>query len=271
MAGYFFRKHFTVKSLLFLILALVSLEIFCQQSPRALNVELYSGMVQNTTSNRLLNYYTYSGADFMPLLLAINYKTDKSLYTLSLHYNKSRLKPVDIEKSYYPHIYLDQSDFEYDLAYYRKVISKSRYLSFYVGISNNSYFVTQKQYYENQLFDNTLRYRKAYTYSFNFSPGILMDFIYNRHKIEITTSYSLINVLSYPDDNYVKQIGFENQHKWTISLLKDPGFDLSAAYKYSVTSSIDIIAQYNVSYFSVSSPESKYLQELYLVGIAKTF
>lgn len=233
-----------------------------------------SGMIQQTTNDRLLNYYSYSGNATIPISLSGSYRVNKNFFALNLLYYTARLNPLRLPDHSYEYNYIEHRDAEFKLEYFREVVKFKNYIQGYIGLENSSYFAEQTQNYSG-LFYPAEGFRKSYDASIiNLSPMISVNFRLKKNSLIIKAGYSLLQYAARPDDDYVKQIGLHNVFHWSLYNPEQyKRIFFSAVYQYEISNGFGIALEYTMLYRTYTSSGNyyKYLRNSWLLGVFKTF
>lgn len=264
-----------MKVYLLIIFLLVACKLIYGQHTQQNKVSVYvkSGLIQQTTNDRLLNYYNYSG-NAMAFSLYGSYVRNKNLLTLNLLHQTTKLYPINLINNYYAYNYIQHRDTELKLEYFREMTKLNNYIVAYIGVENISHITLQKETYKSLLFNNAEEIRKSYDVSaISLSPMLLVNFRLKKNNLILKTGCSLLHYAARPDDNFVKQTGLENKIHWNLFWPKEyKSILFSATYQYEISNAFGVMAEYNILYRTYSSfNDYKYLRYSYLLGVGKTF
>ena len=265
------KKH-VILSAFFLILA--KHNMFCQETEQLkFNIGISSGYAGNTTSDRLLNYYIYSGHTFLPLNVTGSYLRQKNLIIVKFFYYNLKSLPNNLNHAFYEYNYIKNWTTALDIAYYRKVLSIQNNIRIFAGIENSAYTIIHQEFYKNLLYDYAMGYRKSYDLTpVNLSPELLVSGSVKKNSIRLQAGFSLVTLASRPSDDYTKQLGLNTKFTWKTYFPGNyKGWNLSVLYQYNIFKSFDLTAEFNVLYHSYAMDEYKYLQKLVFIGIIKEF
>jgi hypothetical protein len=261
--------------------ALVIFLIFCkttftdgqEQKPSNFTLSVSSGLIKNATSDRLLNYFVYTGYTLQTIKLEASYTNHNNIFSCQIIYSKSHLIVSELNHSLYEYNDINNWEGEFNLEYYRNIWHVNSHIQIFIGVSNNAYFNVLKENFKNILYDYATSFRKSYDVSIlNLSPNVLIRYHCNKHQFLIKSAYTFLNIASRPDDDYVKQVGQDNIMKWRFYSFRDYiNFQFTTSYQYQVFNKMSLTLEYKLGYRTYTTPsEFKYLQKCLFVGITKS-
>lgn len=238
------------------------------------NLCVSSGITKNTSRDRLLNYYTYSGFAWHNIKLEGFASLGENFLLARLSFTNSKLNPEQLNKAYYNNNYVNLWSSYWSLEYYHTIWKATKRLNIGLGAAYHTYLTVEKENFKNTLYDDVNRFRKSYDISvLDLAPSLSVSYKLTRHQFSLYTGYTVLNAGARPDDNYVKQIGQNGSMNWRFYLLHEYiHFRMSAYYQYQLSNSTGITLEYKVQYQSCQHPAVyKYLQKCIFAGISKTF
>jgi hypothetical protein len=239
-----------------------------------LTFRLSSGISKNTLKDYLLNYYTYSGYAWRTFKIDCSFGHRKNYFLLSFLYHNSKLDAKQLNTLFYDYNYVNQWNGEFRLEYYRTIWKLNPRFSIHIGATNHAYFTILREDFKNTLYDYATSFRKSYDVSaINLSPLVSITYYSAKHKFRIHSGYTLINLASRPDDNFVKQIDQNSSMHWKFYSLRNyVNYQVAAYYQYQLFNNVGVSLEYMLQYraYTISS-DFKYLQRCLFLGITKSF
>lgn len=232
-----------------------------------------SGLVNQTTTDHLLNRYNYSGG-LMPFALDGLYSRYQHLFVFTALYQSGTLEPNNINRTYYEFNYVRHKEGELKLEYYHEITKSGKPFSAYVGISNSSSIVKQQEAYKNLLSSSADGYRKSFALSaISLSPALMMNVRMKKHDITVKGAYAILEYTVRPDDNFIKQLGLpETDHRVWYGPAKFKRAFFSCMYQYRFLEKTGITVEYNIRYRTYASQDhNRYFSHSFLLGLFKSF
>lgn len=234
---------------------------------------LRSGLIQQTSTDHLLNYYHYSGKA-VPLVIDGVYFRRQHLFVLNILYQSATLNPDNINEMYYESNHVRHKEGELKLEYFYKFTKNDKPVSTFVGISNGSSIVTQHENYKNLLSADAEGYRESYAAAaWSLSPALMINIQLKNQNVSIKGTYSILNYTARPEDNFVKQLDLPDTPDWNwYGPAKYKNTFLSCVYQYRIFNKTTIAAEYNMVFRIYDLPDDyRYLRHSFLLGLNKTF
>jgi hypothetical protein len=267
--------HFPMKrQILWAVLYLTTnIHVLCQAKERKFDIGISTGYVASKTSDRLLNYYTYTGKAFFPINLEGMFLKHNNLCLINLNFSYLKAYPDHLNKTLYEYNEVKNIYAGLNLEFYKSIISINNIIRIFIGVANSSYVAMQEEDYKNLLYDFAKGYRKSYDLSIiNLSPNLLLYCNFNKNSIRIKTGYTLVNLSSRPTDNYTKQLDLGNELHWNTYFPNQyKNFQFSVLYQFNFSKKIDVISEYKVFFHSYDTEAYKNFQNSFLIGISKKF
>lgn len=260
---------FTMRALLFVLTFIIASKITYSQQAPVWKIGASPGWSRNIISDPLLNYYNYSGNSFL------NFKLDASRYKVKQHFsfqftfNKSDLSPDNLNSLLYEYNYMEWSAGELAISYLHVVMRRSKNIQISVGGGNTSFYSVQGEFYRNILYPYGLGHRKSYVISpLNLMPLLSVDYTFGKSAFDTVFGYAITNISARPDDNYVKQVGGDNNNSWNIYFPgKFSSIRYSLRYQYSFRK-IQLSAEYEWLYNSIDGMRGfKSLRRMLMAGV----
>jgi hypothetical protein len=247
--------------------------LFAQETGnKKFEIGIHSGFSVITTTDHLINYFNYHSSKGIPFMAYMDFTQPKYQCRLEFRIGKTALSPANANLTLYNQNIIDHHDFELNTTYFHSVF-RLGHITFYGGIAGNSYFVYQELLSENILIGKKIK-RSAYDFSVcNISPAIKTDFTCKKHRLYLHFHYVLLNLVARPDDNYVKQSGYDSKPQWALFTPADYlGYNINVQYQYTLSRSFSISGGYYYSYRGYHNADTyHYLRKSFLLGISKAF
>lgn len=239
----------------------------------SLDLGLGWGLTHLTSSDRLLNYFPYSGSSSSALQFRAVYKHNSSLFDVRLYYNASRLLPLHTVAVDYEYNYIEQTAVGGAVGWCREVYEWGKVARFYLGAHCSSSIDVQTEEYKNWLYP-VPGSRRSYDFSsIALSPSFLFELSQGRSTLKLRASAPIFNLSARPDDDQVKRALTKANFRWHLYSLKSyQAAELAICYRCRLTKRLGISFEYNYHYRTyLTTDVYQYAQHCLLLGFSNSF
>ncbi len=229
---------------------MLPLVVKSQQRTLKNSLTLMAGVSQNMTNDALINYFTYKGKNFSPIVL--NYQRENSRYILKteaqLSWYHSELTP---NNSYYMHNQLNSRYFDLTAELLRKNQYFENKFTVAYGILWQSNMFIDKQNYNSLLSSNGDKFRKSFDATLaSLGLGIQVAYqISSKNKIILNAFYAPNALLARPDNNTVKQLtDATGKTQYQFQIGNYIAYRINFEYAYRFSEWYELLLQLSQSY-----------------------
>ncbi|MBN2744675.1 MAG: hypothetical protein JXR39_12345 [Marinilabiliaceae bacterium] len=181
------------------------------------SISASTGLAVVELSNRAFNHYTYRGTTVVSVELSGSMTMGRWGMQSDLRWMSATLSPVWMDATLYETNELKYRSLQWQTTFEREVFRSSWAGYFSGGMGVRLGWMHQNQAYNNLLYEFGAGVRRHFEVLLpQLSPMIVWRNHWKQFVFHVQASAPLLTVAAHPDDNYIKQTGYQAKMHWGI-------------------------------------------------------